>query len=181
MLFAINVKIYRAQLIHLEISHWIYPPPHPPTHQIIPHLTRNHIQYISMIASKNSLARKSLEIFQKFIASMYFKKIINISEFKAMWQKSRKYETADNKSVTVCHVFPFKTIWTSTEWNQKQNSNTCYIPWKLGYGLKLKPNSFRPIIKRGAPSWLLSFLYCSYAKLDQTAIGKKHHTFKLIQ
>ena len=41
---------------------------------------------------------------------MYFKKIINISEFKAMWQKSRKYETADNKSVTVCHVFPFKTI-----------------------------------------------------------------------
>jgi len=70
-------------LIHLEISHWIFPPPHPPTHLIIiPHLTRNHIQYISMIASKNSRARKSLEIFQKFIASMYFeKKPINMSEF----------------------------------------------------------------------------------------------------
>ena len=51
-----------------------------------------------------------------------------MSEFQAMWQKSRKYETADDKPATVCHVFPFKTIRTSTEWNQKQNSNTCYIP-----------------------------------------------------
>ena len=74
MSFVINVKIYRAQLIHLEIFHWIYPPPHPPpTHQmfIINHRTRNHIQYIFMIAFENSLARKSLEIFQRFIASTY--------------------------------------------------------------------------------------------------------------